>query len=64
MGHDAPITMEGPLRLDLGDEAVVRLLPLFPEYWQDITTDNRLEIREGARILGGATVFGWVPPGE
>lgn len=61
MGHDAPITMEGELRLDLGDEAVVRLLPLFPEYWHNITTGSRLEMREGARVVGVATVLDWVP---
>ena len=64
MLHDAPITMEGPLTLSFGDEAVVRLMPLVPEYWQNVTVGSHLEMREGARVVGVATIFGWVPPVE
>lgn len=55
--HDAPVTFEGSDRLALGTEATARLYPLFPEYWSAVKPGQRIEMREGARVVGIATII-------
>lgn len=63
--HDAPLTLEtGPREwLDPGEEAMVRLHPLFPDLWPPIVPGIRLTMLEGARIVGVAEVVEAVPAG-
>jgi translation elongation factor EF-Tu-like GTPase len=62
--HDAPLTLEGTRVLALGDEAMARLHPLFPELWPEVEPGLRLTMLEGARIVGTAEVVEVVPPVE
>jgi hypothetical protein len=54
--HDAPLTIEGSDRLELGAEAMVRLYPIHPEFWVTIDRGRRIEMREGSRVVGEAIV--------
>ena len=62
--HDAPLTIEsGPDQwLDPGEETLVRIHPLAPELWPPIAPGLRLEMVEGARLVGVAEVVEVVPP--
>ncbi len=62
--HDAPLTLEsGPEEwLNPGEDAVVRLHPLFPHLWPPIVPGVRLTMLEGARVVGIAEVVEAVPP--
>lgn len=62
--HDAPLVFEGADRLGPGGEAMIRLYPLRPELWHRIRAGSTLELREGARVCGEATIVAWVGPGE
>ncbi len=60
--HDAPLTVEDGDRLDLGEVAVVRMYPTHPEYWADVREGQSIEMREGSRVVGRATVLDRVSP--
>ena len=60
--HDAPLTLEDGDALELGEEAMARLHPLFPELWPPVTPGLRLNMLEGARVVGTAEVVEAVPP--
>ena len=61
--HDAPLTLEsGPGEwLDPGEEALVRLHPLFRDLWPTVVPGIRLTMLEGARVVGVAEVVEVVP---
>jgi translation elongation factor EF-Tu-like GTPase len=58
----APITIEDREWLEPGAEAVVRLHPMFPEYWESVVAGARITMYEGSRRVGTATVLDVVPP--
>lgn len=60
--NDAPLLIESGEWLQPGDEAGVRLHPLAWEYWQDVRVGQRIEMREGSRVVGEATVIRRVVP--
>jgi hypothetical protein len=55
--YDAPMVIEGSDWLDLGAEATVRVCPLRPELWVGVGPGHRMEMREGRRVVGVATVI-------
>lgn len=63
--HDGPLTLEaGPSEwLDPGEEANVRLHPLFPDLWPPLVPGVRLTMLEGARVVGVAEVIEAVAAG-
>lgn len=65
-GHDAPLTVEsGPEQwLDPGVETPVRLHPLFPRHWPTVAPGLRLNMMEGARLVGIAEVVEVIPPSQ
>ena len=54
---DAPLLIEGADWLDVGQSAIARLHPLFPENWADVGQGHVLGMFEGARRVGVATVI-------
>ena len=64
--HDAPLTIETGAGewLDPGEEATVRLHPLFPDLWPPIVPGLRLTMLEGARVVGVAEVVEAVRAGS
>jgi hypothetical protein len=55
--NDAPITIEGRDWLGPGGEASVRLHPLHFEFWNDARPGREIELMEGTRRVGIATVL-------
>jgi hypothetical protein len=62
--HDGPLTIEGGFSLGLGEEATVRLHPLFPEYWPEVAPGMTLSMHEGSKLVGTALVLEVVKPTE
>jgi hypothetical protein len=60
--HDGPILIEGEDVLSPGETAVVRLHPLFPDYWPEVTDGLSLSMFEGVRKVGEAVVIEVVAP--
>jgi translation elongation factor EF-Tu-like GTPase len=60
--NDAPLLIEGADRIELGEEVNVRLHPLLWDFWQDIHVGQRIEMREGSRTVGVATILERVDP--
>jgi translation elongation factor EF-Tu-like GTPase len=60
--HDAPLLIEGQQQIAPGGEGTVRLHPLYPEYWADVTAGTPLLMKEGHRTVGTATVLERVAP--
>src|SRR5580704_12934697 len=61
---EGPITMHDALVVTIecgsiqpGEEADATILPLHPEYWDGVTTGSTLEMWEGRRLVGVATVL-------
>jgi hypothetical protein len=50
--HDASLTLESGVRLGLGEERTVRLYPIAPEFWAGLALGQRIEMREGHRVVG------------
>lgn len=62
MLNDAPLLLESGDWLQPGSEAEVQLHPLVWDYWQDIQQGQRIQMCEGSRVLGEATVVRRVQP--
>lgn len=60
--HDGPLVLEDAETLAVGDEADVRIHPLVPHLWPLVAPGLRLEMFEGARLVGEATVLAVIPP--
>ena len=54
---DARVILEDREELQPGEECVVRLEPLFPEFWVQVRVGATLTMHEGQRVLGHATVL-------
>jgi hypothetical protein len=59
--HDAPLVIEDGPSLAPGQRADVRLVPLKPEHWASIIDGAVVGLREGSRLIGEATLRGWMP---
>jgi hypothetical protein len=58
-GNDGPILIRdipNDRPLMPGETGRVLIYPIAPQFWQDIGVGASLEMREGARIIGRATV--------
>jgi translation elongation factor EF-Tu-like GTPase len=64
--HDATIWLHGTDALSPGSTARARVYPHVPDSWSDVTAGSRLELREGARVVGRAVVIvtSWEPSGH
>lgn len=60
--HDGPLLIEGQDVLNPGEVATVRLHPLFPEYWPEVSEGLILGMFEGSRQVGEAVVVEVVSP--
>ena len=60
--HDGPLMIEGQEVLAPGEVAIVRLHPLFPEYWPRLSEGLMLGMFEGSRQVGDAVVIEVVAP--
>jgi len=55
---DGPIELLDADVLPPGATGVIRIYPLVPERWTDVTVGSELDMREGARVVGTAVVTG------
>jgi hypothetical protein len=60
--NDAPLLIEDQDSVHPGAQAVVRLHPLAPEFWADLTTGQRISAYEGSRLVATAEVLEIVGP--
>jgi translation elongation factor EF-Tu-like GTPase len=60
--HDGPLLVEDGEGLEPGQEAVVRIHPIFPEFWIEVRPGTEITMREGSRIVGRAEVLERVEP--
>ena len=62
--HDATIWLDGADVLSPGSTARARVYPHVPDSWTDVVAGSRLELREGARVVGRAVVIAtsWSDP--
>jgi translation elongation factor EF-Tu-like GTPase len=61
--NDASLVLEDRDSLDPGEESPIRLYPLHEEYWSEVRQGQAVLLREGRRIIGLATISGWVSGG-
>jgi hypothetical protein len=54
--NDAAIYLESQDRLEPGETAMARLQPAVPEYWTHVDVGLVIELCEGSRVKGEATV--------
>jgi len=60
--NDAPITIEERDSIHPGEEAVVRLHPLHPGCWAEVSVGTTLAMQEGSRLVGLAEVIEFIGP--
>lgn len=59
--NDALIYLESAEELQPGSSAIVRLQPAFPDLWTDVATGDVIDVCEGSRVVGKATVIELFP---
>ena len=59
--NDAVVYLESVETLEPGSSAFVRLQPAFPDLWTDVTVGLVIDLCEGSRVLGEATVIELFP---
>lgn len=60
--HDGPLLIEGQNVLSPGEVAMVRIHPLVPDLWPEISDGLPLGMFEGSRKVGEAVVIEVVAP--
>jgi len=55
--NDAPLVLEDVDKLDPGDEALARIHPIAPQFWNHVEPGLRIYAHEGPRRVGEATVI-------
>ncbi|MFC5175648.1 hypothetical protein [Nocardioides taihuensis] len=60
--HDGPLLIEDQDTLSPGEVATVRLHPLVPDYWPEVSVGLSLGMFEGSRKVGEAVVIEVVEP--
>ena len=55
--NDAAIEFESDLELSPGSTATVIIRPAFQEFWLDVGSGSMIEICEGPRVVGDATIL-------
>ena len=59
--NDAVIHLEATEALEPGSSATVRLQPAFPDLWHEIEPGFVIDVCEGSRVVGQATVLELFP---
>lgn len=59
--RDAVVYLESVGALEPGSSALVRLQPALPDLWTGVTTGSVIEVCEGSRVVGEATVIELFP---
>jgi hypothetical protein len=59
--HDAVIHLETTESLEPGSSSLVRLQPAFPDSWSGLTVGSVIDVCEGSRVVGEATVVELFP---
>lgn len=59
--HDAVIYLEAEENLRPGSSSLVRLHPAFPDSWTGLTVGSVIDVCEGSRVVGEATVVELFP---
>lgn len=59
--NDAVIYLESAEELRPGSSAIARLQPAFPDLWTDVAIGDVIDVCEGSRIVGQATVIELFP---
>lgn len=59
---DAPLLLEGRDWLPPGESANVRIHPLWPEFWTEVSAGTELAMHEGSRVVGHGEVIEVVGP--
>jgi hypothetical protein len=55
--YDARLTLEGAEIVAPGNTAYAALQPAYPEYWQQVAVGDKLEMCEGAHVVGVVDVL-------
>ena len=59
--NDAVVYLESAAELHPGEDAVVRIQPVFPDYWTEVGVGSGIEVCEGSRVVGLAVVLDLYP---
>jgi hypothetical protein len=59
--NDAVIYLDSADQLHPGEQGVVAIQPAFPDLWNEIGVGSRIEVCEGSRVVGEATVIELFP---
>jgi hypothetical protein len=62
--NDAVIYLESADEISPGEDAVVRIQPVFPDYWTEVDVGSEIEVCEGSRVVGLADVVDLYPAAE
>ncbi|HXH80027.1 DUF4926 domain-containing protein [Nocardioides sp.] len=60
--NDAMVFPEGTRELLPGTTCIVRLVPRFPQRWSHVAVGDLIQMRDGRRVIGSATVVEVVEP--
>jgi hypothetical protein len=58
---DAVVYLEHEESLEPGEGTTVRLQPAFPDLWRDVDAGTAIDVCEGSRVVGEATVIELLP---
>lgn len=58
--NDAPLVLEDRESLAPGEQATIRLYPIFEEYWSEVRLGQTVALCEGRRVIGTAIITDWV----
>ena len=54
--NDATFRFDAPEKLSPGESCAAVLLPHRPEFWSSVVAGDMIELAEGQRVVGSATV--------
>lgn len=60
--NGGPLTLEGKDELRPGEQSIVRIHPIAPQFWTHVTPGMAIRAHEGARVVGSAEVLEVIPP--
>ncbi|MCX2953160.1 hypothetical protein [Lentzea sp. NEAU-D7] len=63
-GQSSRVWVEPKLEPECGDNAMVRLLPTWPQAWHHLTPGDMITLHEGQPVTGTATVIEYAGVGE
>jgi hypothetical protein len=59
--NDAVVYLEESESLQPGEAKTVRIQPAFPDLWSDVDVGSAIDVCEGSRVVGNATVIELFP---